>query len=86
MASRFLDGQLFLDLRGSTQPLAPLAILRHVLWSRQPNRHVDDDGRLEAAYRSAIHGQRLLLVLDDAASLEQIVPALPLGDGTVVVT
>ncbi|WP_203997300.1 NB-ARC domain-containing protein [Virgisporangium aurantiacum] len=78
---QFPDGQIYLDLRGydREQPLQSgeaLATLLRSLGSR------DDDipPRLEdrmARYRSLVDGRRILLLLDNASSADQVRPLLP---------
>jgi tetratricopeptide (TPR) repeat protein/transcriptional regulator with XRE-family HTH domain len=83
---RFPDGQLFMDLRGHHPTIGPMpaaeAMARMlsalgVQWTpttRDPN---DDEGA--RLWRSALAGRRLLIVLDDAVSVEQVRPLMP-GD------
>lgn len=93
-ANRFPDGLLFLDLRGfdprpplSTQEaLERLLVTLGVAWSGPDaaagaTSTVDD---MAARYHRAIVGRRVLLVLDNAASAEQVRPLLP-GSPTAAV-
>jgi tetratricopeptide (TPR) repeat protein len=91
VADRFPDGQLYLDLRGYGQdrPMAAgeaLARFLTALGVAGPHIPVTLDERA-ARYRSEVAGRRLLIVLDNASSVEQVRPLLP-GTGTcaVVVT
>jgi len=82
----FPDGQIFLDLRGHTpgaEPLAPadaLARLLRAVGVADPDVPEDRDLRA-AAWRSRIAGRRMLLVLDNAATAQQVRDLLP-GDAT----
>lgn len=82
---RFPDGQLFVDLRGydARQPVhvgdALAAFLRALGRDEVP---VDIDERA-ATYRSLLAGRRMLVVLDNAATVEQVRPLLP-GSPTCV--
>ncbi|MDG4820751.1 BTAD domain-containing putative transcriptional regulator [Asanoa sp. WMMD1127] len=90
VAHRFPDGQLFVDLRGSTTaPLSAHDATAELLRSCG----VGDDAMPEstdergALFRTLSARRRMLLVLDDAVSAAQIDPLLP-GSGScaVVVT
>jgi DNA-binding SARP family transcriptional activator/tetratricopeptide (TPR) repeat protein len=91
-AGRFPDGQLFVDLRGFSpagRPADPVDVLGGFLEAlgvdrdRQPT---DPDRRAEM-YRSVVADKRMLVVLDNAATTDQVTPLLPGGHHcTVVVT
>jgi hypothetical protein len=88
VAARF-DGQLFASLRGhaSAGPAQPAEILARFLRALGvPAGQVPGDADEAAAlYRTLLDGQRLLIVLDNAASSGQVRPLLPGGFGCVVV-
>jgi DNA-binding SARP family transcriptional activator len=87
VADRFPDGQLYLNLRSSDEPMpaaeALLALLG-ALGARPDRRPVDVDD-LATLYRSTMAGRHVLTVLDNASSVEQIRYLLPGGPGCVVV-
>jgi DNA-binding SARP family transcriptional activator/predicted negative regulator of RcsB-dependent stress response len=79
-AEAFPDGQLYADLRGSHQPPAdPHAVLARLLRATGIDGAAVPAGREErvALYRSQLAGRRMLILLDDAASEEQVRPLLP---------
>ncbi|WP_431880308.1 ATP-binding protein, partial [Micromonospora marina] len=82
------DGQLFVDLRGhgETAALEPQAVLLTLL--RQlgvpPGRVPTDFEDRADLWRRELAQRRTVLVLDNAASVEQVLPLLPEGVGTVV--
>ncbi|MCY9785352.1 NB-ARC domain-containing protein [Nocardiopsis sp. EMB25] len=84
---RFPGGQLHVDLRGSGgQAVHPRDALRHLLHSLGADHRflpVDVEG-LTRLYRSMTADRRLLLLLDDTATTEQVTPLLPGGRGSVV--
>lgn len=88
VASSFPDGQLYLDLRGREPgaeldvPTALTRLLRGL--GAQPHEIPDDPVERLAVYRSVIADRTVLLVLDDAASSDQVRPLLP-GRGASVV-
>jgi tetratricopeptide (TPR) repeat protein len=86
---QFPDRQLFIDLHGHTpgqQPVSPeaaLAGLLAVVGVDARSLPADLEGR-QALWRDRMAGQQTLLVLDNAASSQQVAPLLP-GDGNCLV-
>jgi tetratricopeptide (TPR) repeat protein len=81
VGDRFPDGQVFLNLRGydPDRPLTAteaLARLLDALGFRESEIPPDLEQRA-ARYRTEIAGRRILLVLDNAASAQQVRPLLP---------
>ncbi|GAB3465553.1 AfsR/SARP family transcriptional regulator [Actinophytocola sediminis] len=84
----FPDGQLYVDLRGSSPlgALDPADALRHFLTSlgQAPDSLPDSSADRGALFRSLLAGRRVLVVLDDAAAADQVRPLLPGGTGCLV--
>jgi tetratricopeptide (TPR) repeat protein/DNA-binding SARP family transcriptional activator len=89
MADRYPDGQLFLDLHGYTHNVAPIepgeALDRMLRSLGVPGEGIPA-GLDERAglYRSRLAEQRMLIVLDNAATESQVTPLLPGAPGCVV--
>ncbi|HEX7303992.1 AfsR/SARP family transcriptional regulator [Lentzea sp.] len=87
VSDHFPDGQLHVDLAGTAdRPREPGDVITELLYAfgitgaGLPSQL----GARVALYRSHLAGKRLLVVLDDAASVSQVVPLLPAGAGCAV--
>jgi len=87
LADRF-DDQLFLDLRGvDAAPVDPDAAVRRVADALAEGTVPPDPDEAVAHVHRLLAGRRVLLVLDNAASEEQVRPLLPAeGPAAVLVT
>ncbi len=88
-ADRFPDGQLYVDLRGydPAQPLAAadaLAAFLRALGLTGQDIPAGTDERADR-YRRLLDGRRVLVVLDNASSAEQVRPLLPAQPGCVTI-
>jgi tetratricopeptide (TPR) repeat protein len=86
---RFPDGQLYVNLRGY-DPGAPVtareALHRFLPALGVPAREVPDDVDAAAAlHRSLLADRRMLILLDNAATVGQVRPLLPGGGNSLVV-
>ncbi|MFB9471013.1 BTAD domain-containing putative transcriptional regulator [Nonomuraea salmonea] len=86
---RFPDGQLYVNLRGGTpnvpRPSAYEVLSRLLRGLGTPDNAVPaDEDEAAALLRSALHGRRLLVLLDDAAGLAQVRPFTAAPPGTTV--
>ncbi|MFD6566610.1 BTAD domain-containing putative transcriptional regulator [Micromonospora profundi] len=88
VAHQFPDGQLFINLHGYApqpplRPIEALGVLLRSLGVRPEEVPVDVAGA-SAMYRSLTAGKRMLVVLDNARSAEDVRPLLPGGPGCLV--
>lgn len=86
---RFPDGQLFVDLRGFSpegQPMAPATAVRGFLdaLGTEADQIPASLDAQAALWRTLVADKRMLIVLDNAADTEQVVPLLPGGSTNTV--
>jgi DNA-binding SARP family transcriptional activator len=89
MAGWFPDGQLFVDLHGFTQglkPSNPTQVLADVLRTLgvPPQRIPRHQAARTALYRDHLADKRMIVILDNAGSEEQVRPLLPGRPGCLV--
>ena len=89
LAEEFPDRRLFADLHGHTpgrDPVVPLDALAGLLAAIgvEPRSVPPDVEGRSAMWRDRMAGQRALVVLDNAASSEQVTPLLPGTPGCLV--
>jgi DNA-binding SARP family transcriptional activator len=81
VAEHFPDGQLYVNLRGydPSQPSTGAEALARLLRTLSgPGQDIpDDEDERATRYRSLLAGKRMLIVLDNAQSAEQVRPLLP---------
>lgn len=91
LADRFPDGQLYVDLRG-TGPQGRTVSAADALGQLLGSLGVDAArmppglAARTTLYRSLLHGQKMLVVLDDAYSPDQLRPLIPRGSSCVLAT
>lgn len=88
LTPEFPDAQFFLDLKGvDAQPLTPVQAMGHVIRSYQPGAPLPEyETELAAVYRFVLHAKRVLLLMDNAASREQVEPLVPPVGSLLLVT
>lgn len=81
------DAQVYLDLQGVTQPLTSVQAMAHVIRSYQRDAPPpESEAELAGLYRSVLHNKRVLLLMDNAASREQVEPLIPPSGSLLLVT
>jgi DNA-binding SARP family transcriptional activator/tetratricopeptide (TPR) repeat protein len=88
LTEQFPDGRLFADMHGTAaQPVSPAQVLERFLRVLgMPGSHIPDglDERAEA-YRDMLAERRVLIVLDDVRTEQQVLPLLPGSSATGVI-
>jgi DNA-binding SARP family transcriptional activator/tetratricopeptide (TPR) repeat protein len=84
----FPDGQVYVNLRGyaSAAPVQPAEALAQFLRALgvPPERVPSDPDEAAGLYRSTLTGKRLLVVLDNTATVDQVRPLIPGSPGCFV--
>jgi len=90
--SQFPDGQIFVDMRGTSNnpelpPLTPEEAMTQVIRAYQPaDRLPENPNELRGLYHSVLAGKRVLLLLDNAGSREQVQPLIPPNGSFLLIT
>jgi DNA-binding SARP family transcriptional activator/tetratricopeptide (TPR) repeat protein len=89
MVDRYPDGQLFIDLHGYTEGVAPVEPGKALDWMLRSlgvagERIPADLDERAGLYRSRLADQRMVIVLDNAATEAQVRPLLPGAPGCLV--
>jgi tetratricopeptide (TPR) repeat protein len=88
LAPGYPDAQIYLDLRGaSLEPIRLSDVRLHVIRSyRQGTAPPREEAEAASLFRSFLHGQRAILVLDNAAGREQVEELIPPSGCLLLVT
>ena len=88
LTPRYPDAQFYLDLRGTDpQPLSSADAMAHVIRAYHPTARLpESEAELSGLYRSVLHDQRALLLMDNAAGREQVAPLIPPAGSVMLVT
>jgi hypothetical protein len=91
ISDRFPDGQLYVQLRGSSPsprtPMSPAEVIREVIGTLgvPPERIPAGEEAQAGLYRSLLAARRMLILLDDARDSVQARPLLPGSPGCLVI-
>lgn len=88
LMARYPDAQIYVDLRGlSPKPLSVTEVMYRVIRAFQPKAKLPaSEEELAALYRSVLHDQRALLLLDNAAERWQVEPLIPPAGCALLIT
>jgi tetratricopeptide (TPR) repeat protein len=85
---RFPNAQIYLDLKGvDPKPLTAAQAMAHVVRSFHPEARLpESEAELVGLYRSVLDGKHVFLLMDNAATKEQIEPLIPPSTCLLLVT
>ena len=77
--TKFPDAQFYIDLRGNSERiLSPAEAMSQIVRTYFPTSKIpEDETELTSLYRSVLRNQRVLLVLDNAGTREQVLSLVP---------
>ncbi|MCC6190576.1 MAG: tetratricopeptide repeat protein [Anaerolineales bacterium] len=88
---QYPDAQFDIDLKGVAEqgqdPLKPAAVMQQIIRAYHPTAQLpDDEGELRKLYLGVLHGQKVLLLLDNARDAGQVRPLMPPAGCALLVT
>jgi tetratricopeptide (TPR) repeat protein len=93
LTPKYPDAQFYLDLKGvaagtaGDKPLTPAEALAHVVRAYHPTAKLPEgEAELRGLYHSVLHGQRALLLMDNAKDVAQVEPLIPPAGCLLLVT
>ena len=88
LSPAYADAQIYLDLKGvDLEPLKPTDVMAHVIHSFHADAKLpDDEVSLVSLYRTILHGQKCLLLMDNAKDAGQVEPLIPPKSCLLIVT
>jgi tetratricopeptide (TPR) repeat protein len=88
LKSRFPDGQIFIDLRGtSDKPLTSAEAMAHIIRAYHPEVKIpEDENGLRGLYNATLANKKALLLLDNASSRDQVESLLPPDGCALLIT
>lgn len=88
LAPCYPDAQFYLDLKGTNpQPLTSADAMAHVICAYHPTARLpESEAELSGLYRTVLHDQRAILLMDNAADRAQMEPLTPPAGCMLLVT
>ena len=89
LAGRYPEAQIYINLHGASdqQALTTAEAMAHVIRAFDPEARLPgSEAELAPIYRSALHGKRVLLLMDNAADRDQVEPLIPPRGCAMLVT
>jgi hypothetical protein len=88
LTPRYPDAQIYIDLKGiGTAPMSAAEAMAYVISAYHPTEPLPtNEAALRGRYQASLHGQRALLLMDNAASREHMEPLIPPASCLFLVT
>jgi tetratricopeptide (TPR) repeat protein len=88
LLSNYPDAQFYIDLHGTDKrSLSSSDVIAHVIRAYRPNDNLPENRSDQLGlYRTVLHNQRVLLLLDNAANRQQVEPLIPAENCLMLLT
>ncbi len=87
LKDRYPDGQIMVDMMGTTNPLSPMEAMAYVIHSYHRNEKIpESDSEVKDRYLEVLNGKRVLLLLDNASDDKQVIKLIPPKSCALLIT
>jgi len=87
LKGRYPDGQIMVDMMGTTNPLSPMEAMAYVIHSYHRNEKIpESDSEVKDRYLEVFNGKRVLLLLDNASDDKQVIKLIPPKSCVLLIT
>jgi len=76
--NRYPDGQIMVDMMGTTNPLSPMEAMAFIIHSFYRNEKIpESEADVRKRYLEVLNGKHILLLLDNASDDKQVIKLIP---------
>ena len=87
LKDRYPDGQIMVDMMGTTNPISPMEAMAYVIHSYHRNEKIpESDSEVKDRYLEVLNGKRVLLLLDNALDDKQVIKLIPPKSCALLIT
>ena len=87
LKDRYPDGQIMVDMMGSTNPISPMEAMAYVIHSYHRNEKIpESEAEVRDRYLEVLNGKRVLILLDNALDDKQVIKLIPPTSCALLVT
>ena len=87
LKDRYPDGQILVDMMGTTNPISPMEAMAYVIHSYHRNEKIpESEAEVKDRYLEVLNGKRILLLLDNALDDKQVIKLIPPKSCALLIT
>jgi tetratricopeptide (TPR) repeat protein len=84
---RYPDGQILVDMMGTTNPISPMEAMAFVIRSYHRNEKIpESEAEVKDRYLEVLNGKRVLILLDNASDDKQVIKLIPPKSCALLIT